>query len=87
MRTIRVLKNNWRLTEYKDDILKIQDALIDKGFYATNEQCVELWELYSEEEWCAGWLVMDGTDKNQIYENLKKYFEPGPEGSIDTKYM
>ncbi len=87
MRTIKILKNNWRLTEHKDDIAKIQDAFIEKGFYATNEQCAELWETYSENIWAAGWVSLQGTSKEEIFNLLKYYFEPGPEGSVDTKYL
>lgn len=87
MRTIKVKKNNWHITEYKKDIEKIQEALIDKGYYATSEQCAELWELFSEEEYCAGWLVIDNYSKEQVFKCVKKYFEPGPEGSVDTRYM
>jgi hypothetical protein len=87
MRTIKVKKENWHLKNYKKDIERIQETLMDKGFYATEEQCVELWELYSDNEFCAGWLVMDSYSKIEIYDAIRKYFEPGPEGSIDTRYM
>jgi hypothetical protein len=86
MRTIKVKKNNHHLN-HREDILKIQDALIDKGFYATEEQCVELWETYSENIWAAGWYPMELSSKEEIYNLLKYYFEPGPEGSVDTKFL
>lgn len=87
MRTIRVKNQNWHIEEYKEDISRIQNALIDKGFFATNEQCAQLWELYSETEWAAGWLVMNDLSKDEIYDCVRKYFEPGPESSLDTKYI
>jgi hypothetical protein len=86
MRTIKIKKNKHHF-EYREDIIKIQDALMDKGFYASEEQCVELWETYSENIWAAGWCSMQTTSKEEIYNLLKYYFEPGPEGSIDTRYM
>ena len=58
MRTIKVKKNNWHITECKKDIDLIQDALFDKGFYATPEQCAEMWEMHSENEWAAGWVAV-----------------------------
>jgi hypothetical protein len=87
MRTIRIKKHNNNLADHKEDVAKIQDALIDKGFYATNEQCAELWEIYSENIWAAGWLSMNNISKEEIYNLLKYYFEPGPESSLDTKYI
>ncbi len=86
MRTIKVKKNNWHLSEYKKDINFIQDSLLDKGFFATSEQCAELWEMHSENEWAAEWIAVSG-DRDYIFKCLQKYFEPGPEGSVDTRYL
>ena len=85
MRTIRVLKNNHHL-QNKKDIQLIQDALIDRGFYASSEQCVELWELYSN-TFETGWMQMDCYSKEDVYVRVKPYFEAGPEGSVDTRYL
>ena len=85
MRTIKVLKNNHHLQNTKD-IQLIQDALIDKGFYASSEQCAELWEMYSS-TFETGWMHMEYYSKEDIYTRIKPYFEPGPEGSVDTRYL
>jgi hypothetical protein len=86
MRTIKVKRRNHHF-ENKKDIQKIQHALIDKGFYATEEQCVELWEAYSEYEWAASWLTVSDYNDDIIYNCLKPYFEPGPENALDMKYI
>lgn len=44
---------------YDDDILKIQTACAEKGYYFKDAETVEqLWEDFSE-QWCAGWLIVE----------------------------
>lgn len=71
MRTIRVKKDN---SSFLKDCQRIQHALIDKGYYATLDQCQELWEMHSA-EYAAGWLVMNDINDEEIYYCIKKYFE------------
>jgi hypothetical protein len=85
MRTIRVVKINHHLKN-KEDINCLQDALMDRGFYASPEQCVELWELYSQ-TFESGWLYIKGLSRQEIYEAVKPFFQAGPEGSVDTRYL
>jgi hypothetical protein len=85
MRTIKVKKNNHHL-KYIKDIQLIQDTLIDKGFYASPEQCAELWEMYSS-TFETGWMQMEYYSKDDIYSRIQRFFEPGPEGSVDTRYL
>jgi len=85
LRTIKVKKENFHL-QFKSDISKIQDALFDRGFYATAEQCAELWELYSE-TFAAGWLCVGDSSKEELFNCLKPFFEEGPQGSVDTRYL
>ena len=72
---------------YTEDCKRIQNALMNKEIYATLEQCDELWRMYSEDNWCAGWVSMEGTSDQEIYSNLRQYFEEWPEGSVDTRYI
>ena len=55
-----------------DDCQLLQSILIDKGFYATLEQCQLLWKMHSE---CygAGWLTLY-QDKKSIYDAIRVYF-------------
>lgn len=85
MRTIRIKKYNYHL-EYKNDINLIQESLIDKGFYATAEQCVDLWETYSSLH-SAGWLYVQDFSKQEIYDCVKYFFEASQESSLDTKFI
>ena len=58
---------------YREDCNRIQGVLLDHGFYATLEQCAELWELASE-DMCAGWLSLP--EKNEdIYTEVFKFIE------------
>lgn len=85
MRTIKVIKNNHHLKN-KEEIDLLQESLMDRGFYATTEQCVELWELYSQ-TFESGWLYMKNFSRQEVYEAVKPFFESGPEGSVDTRYL
>ena len=58
---------------YRDDCNRIQTVLLDRGLYATLEQCAELWGLASE-DMCAGWLVLPENNAD-IYEDIKRYIE------------
>ena len=59
--------------EYREDCTRIQAVLQDHGYYATLEQCAELWEINSE-NYAAGWLVLPQQDI-AIYDEIKSYFE------------
>lgn len=56
-----------------DDCQLIQSILIDRGYYATLEQCQLLWQMHSE---CygAGWLILY-ENKESIYEAIRVYFQ------------
>lgn len=71
LRTITIKQDP--LEDYMvDDCQLIQSILIDKGFYATLEQCQLLWKMHSE---CygAGWLSLY-EDKESIYDAVRVYF-------------
>lgn len=86
MRTIKIKRNGW-IGEDRNNLLKIQEALIDKGFYASEEQCIELWEKYWMYDWQNNYKSPQETSKEEIYNMLKEFFEPGPESSIDSRYI
>ena len=54
--------------EYKDDCIRIQRILRDRGYNATLKQCEELWEDYSD-SMCAGWMNLNDSDSN-VYNNI-----------------
>ena len=56
------------------DYNRIQAALMDHGWYATTEQCKYLWNSYSEDHWCAGWIPLPDTDE-ELYSSIKEYIE------------
>jgi len=55
-----------------DDCQLIQSILIDKGYYATLEQCQLMWQMHSD---CygAGWLSLY-ENKESVYEAIRSYF-------------
>jgi hypothetical protein len=85
MRPIRV--KGFYGIRHPEDCKRIQDILINKGLYATLEQCQQLWETYSEDHWCAGWLVLEGSTNDDIYNAVKEYIEEGPDSGMDTRYL
>lgn len=58
---------------FADDCNRIQQVLMEHGYYATIDQCEELWEMYSD-EYAAGWLVLPEINI-QIYDCIKDYIE------------
>jgi hypothetical protein len=56
------------------EINRIQSVFLDHGWYATLEQCKELWSRYSEDQWCASWIALP-TKSEEIYESLRTYIE------------
>jgi len=56
-----------------DDCHVIQNILIDRGYYATLEQCYQLWKMHSE-IYAAGWLALY-EDKESVYDAVRVYFE------------
>jgi hypothetical protein len=80
-RRIRVKKQK---LQFLEDIQKIQQALVDKGFFATYEECDELWRMYSEEHWCAGWVVMNSLTTQEIFDAVRPYFDPIENFAVDT---
>lgn len=84
MRTIRVKKP---ALMFQDDCGRIQDALIKKGYYATLEQCDEMWRMYSDLEHCAGWVTPGGHSDAEIYKAVRPYFDEWPVGSVDSRYI
>jgi hypothetical protein len=60
----------------KEDSKQVQSILFDKGFYATLEQCIELWEMYSENNYASGWVDLGGYTTEEIFNSIKPFFEP-----------
>jgi len=74
LKPVRIKKQFVRhRVEFADDCNKIQQALMEHGYYATIEQCEELWEMYSA-EYAAGWLILP-EDNKDIYQYIKDYIE------------
>jgi hypothetical protein len=73
LKTIKIKEYN---RDFHEDTIRIQRLLIDKGYYAENSQCRRLWELYSENEYAAGWIGLPKTDE-ELYDCIRPYFEDG----------
>ena len=74
LKLVRIKKQFIRHKDaFVDDCNRIQQVLMEHGYYATIDQCEELWEMYSE-EYAAGWLSLP-EDSKDIYEYVKDYIE------------
>lgn len=71
-KTIKIKKTN---PFYLQDCQRIQNALIDKGLYATFDQCDQLWRLYSEDYYSAGWVSMSDMTNQEICDAVRNYYE------------
>lgn len=87
MKTITVKGYRDYDIRHPEDCKRIQDALLNKGLYATMLQAQQLWESYSEDHWCAGWLIMDGMSNEEIYDSVKEYIEEGPDSGSSFRYL
>ncbi len=54
--------------EYKDDCIRIQRILKEKGYITTLQQCEELWQSYSD-SMCAGWMGLGEKDED-VFNNI-----------------
>ena len=72
IKTIRVKKTK---PFHLKDCQKIQNALIDKGLYATFDQCHEMWSMYSEDKYASGWVSMSDMTGQEICDALMHYYE------------
>jgi len=57
MKKIKIKEENYK----NDDAEKIQTALKNYNYDATVEQCIKLWELYSD-SLAASWIVLPDDD-------------------------
>jgi len=63
-----------RMDTYRiDGIRRLERVMLAHGYYATSDQCEEMWEMCSE-DMCASWLVMPENDE-ELFIEVKKYFE------------
>jgi len=74
LKPVRIKKQYVRHRDaFAGDCNRIQQALMEHGYYATIDQCEELWEMYSE-EYAAGWLILPEGNIH-IFEYIKSYIE------------
>ena len=81
-RRIKIKKEKFHFFE---DVKKIHMVLIDRGFFATYEECNELWSMYSEDYWCASWVSMSGMTEQEIFDCVRPYFDPIDNFSVDME--
>jgi hypothetical protein len=70
LKTIKIKQSH---RDFDKDTNRIQNILIDNGFYADSYQCMRLWEMYSEREWASGWTGLPESD-SEIFECIKPFF-------------
>lgn len=76
MKTIKI-KTDPLDEAHIDDCHLIQNILIDRGYYATLEQCHILWKMHSE-IYAASWLILY-ENKESIYDAINVYLQEDEE--------
>lgn len=62
--------------EYDEDLKKIFDELCHYGYYRGSIETLEqLWRIFSEECYCAGFLIPDGDSIREFADWLDNYEE------------
>jgi hypothetical protein len=61
--------------EFAQDAKRIQQALAKNGFLATDDECRQLWQLFSD-NMCAGWMTVPNDD-GEILASVSPYFDEG----------
>jgi hypothetical protein len=51
---------------YKDDVLRLQRVLSERGYEASDRTAADLWDRYSD-SMAAGWMSMDGETDDTIW--------------------
>lgn len=74
----RLIRNTeateWHLHQYIDDINRIKDICLDKGFSVSNEDVCWAWEKYSKEFYCASWLTLY-EDDDLIFDSIANFLK------------
>lgn len=80
MTNIRILRDT--PLRYPHDCERIVEIMRERGYHCTLEQAEELWDKASDSV-CAGWLIVDGYDDDDVFSRISGYFEPVPEPRDD----
>lgn len=70
MKRVRLTRSND--FEYRADVLRIQDALMQAGYLAYEHECREMWERFSD-SMAAGWMHVPDDDA-EIVASVAYYF-------------
>lgn len=62
------------ISEYPEDVKRIQQVLADKGYEASPAECEALWNMYSD-SMCAGWMVISEESDEYIFNCISGYIE------------
>ena len=69
MKRLRI--KNPESLRYPEDVERISKILLEKGYWATTDQCEHLWEIYSD-SLCAGWLGLPDDDE-LVFKSIKPW--------------
>ena len=60
---LKALRFNYaKEPEYPEDVARLRAALNELGYDAPPMDVAAAYELYSDREWCAGWLALPTSD-------------------------
>lgn len=58
----------------KEDIQRIVSVCARKGYELSEQDAMLAWEKYSEDHYCAGWLILPKEDE-QLFNDIMKVME------------
>ncbi len=58
---------------FPEDVERIGKILLEKGYWATPDECQLLWETYSD-NLCAGWLILPDDD-DTVFESIRPWID------------
>jgi len=61
---------DWRIRDFGDDVERLRKGLLKLGYEASRKEIARAWEDYSEKEFCAGWLFVEGHDSEDVLHHL-----------------
>ena len=69
-KTIQEIDEYYRKPQFLDDCLRFQKLFKEKGINLTLLECENIYAIYSDEHYCAGWECADYLDDEFMFSRL-----------------
>ncbi len=61
--------------DFPDDVAKLVKIFADRGYDCSPDLAYTIWSTYSEDVYCAGWLIMKAYSDEELFNILFEYVE------------